>query len=151
MTIDKFFGQYRFLSNFHLCEIEFEGLVYPSTEHAYQAAKTNNHELRDQVRHLPEPNLARRAGQMLPLVNGWNETRKFEVMEIITREKFFKHKALGKKLLDTGNLDLSEGNTWHDNVWGVCSCKSCGSKGANHLGKILMKIRDELRAEKEKT
>ncbi len=144
MSIDKFFGDHRWLSNFHLCEIEFEGLVYPSTEHAYQAAKTDNNELRQLVRDLPTPAKARKAGQLLPLVENWHTTRKFEVMEEITRTKFTKHPDLKQKLLETKDLELTEGNTWHDNCWGVCSCKTCQNNGENHLGKILMKVRTEL-------
>jgi predicted NAD-dependent protein-ADP-ribosyltransferase YbiA (DUF1768 family) len=38
-NVKGFFGNFRFLSNFHVCAIEYEGLIYPSTENAYQASK----------------------------------------------------------------------------------------------------------------
>ena len=47
---------------------------------------------------------------------------------------------LGNKLLETGNQELVEGNTWGDIFWGVCN-----GKGQNWLGKILMMVRDEIR------
>lgn len=45
-------------------------------------------------------------------------------------------------LLGTGDAVLIEGNTWGDTFWGVC-----GTKGANVLGKLLMKYREKLRLE----
>ena len=45
----------------------------------------------------------------------------------------------------TGDAELIEGNTWHDNYWGVCSCSKCNGRGKNRLGKLLMKVREELR------
>jgi hypothetical protein len=40
-VISCFIGPtYGFLSNFYICDVEFEGIMYPSSEAAYQAAKT---------------------------------------------------------------------------------------------------------------
>jgi predicted NAD-dependent protein-ADP-ribosyltransferase YbiA (DUF1768 family) len=61
------------------------------------------------------------------------------------REKF-KQEDLKQMLLDTGDQELIEGNFWHDNFFGVCSCGACLGKGQNNLGKILMKIREEVRS-----
>ena len=60
--------------------------------------------------------------------------------------KFSFDKDLKQKLLSTCNSFLVEGNTWHDNYWGNCTCDKCKYKeGQNKLGKILMKFRKELR------
>ena len=67
-------------------------------------------------------------------------------MEEIVRDKFFRHKDLAEKLLETGDAELVEGNTWKDIYWGV-DLKS--NYGQNKLGKILMKIRSELQGEKD--
>lgn len=40
--IDKFSGDFAFLSNFHLCEVVLDGIIFKSVEHAFQAAKTTN-------------------------------------------------------------------------------------------------------------
>ena len=62
-------------------------------------------------------------------------------------KKFSQSEELKKKLLDTGDQELIEGNYWNDTFWGVCE-----GKGQNHLGKILMQIREELRGtDKEAT
>ena len=144
MTISNFRFQYRWLSNFYLAPVEFEGLTYPSTEHAYQAAKIDDPEVRKMISELPEPKQTKQASHWLTPPENWHTTRKFEVMELVLREKF-KHEDLALKLLATGEKELIEGNTWHDTSWGVCFCAKCGNKGDNHLGKILMKIRKELK------
>ena len=61
-------------------------------------------------------------------------------METLVREKFSHNKDLKEMLLETGDAIIEEGNDWNDTFWGVCN-----GKGENHLGKILMKIREELR------
>ena len=57
----------------------------------------------------------------------------------------FSIKGLKEKLLATGDEELVEGNFWHDNFWGVCSCSKCGNKGQNKLGKLLMQVREEIK------
>jgi predicted NAD-dependent protein-ADP-ribosyltransferase YbiA (DUF1768 family) len=62
------------------------------------------------------------------------------------REKF-KNEELKQLLNETGDEELVEGNWWHDNFFGVCTCEPCKGSGQNNLGKILMKIRTEIRNE----
>ncbi len=138
-TIDEFQGEYRFLSNFWPAEIEFEGIRYPSVEHAYQAAKSLNTEDRRRIAAISDPAEAKRAGRALSLRPDW-ETAKFEVMEVCVRAKFMTHPDLRAKLLATGNAELVEGNAWGDRVWGVYE-----GQGENRLGKILMRVREECR------
>ena len=72
---------------------------------------------------------------------------KDDVMLTIVRAKFMQNRNLEIKLLETKDAELVEGNWWHDQVWGNCTCGGleCRLPGLNHLGKILMKVRDELR------
>jgi ribA/ribD-fused uncharacterized protein len=137
-TIPEFQGEYRFLSNFWPCEIEYEGIRYPSVEHAYQAAKTLDSAQRQRIASLKTPAEAKAEGRKLQLRNDW-ETAKFIVMEDCVRFKFTHHDDLRKKLLATGSATLEEGNTWGDRIWGVYQ-----GQGENRLGKILMKVRAEL-------
>ena len=63
-------------------------------------------------------------------------------MEYVVECKFYQNPELLQKLIDTGDEELVEGNTWHDNFWGNCTCEKCRDiPGENHLGKILMDIR----------
>ena len=141
--IKDFRGPYRWHSNFHLIDIEYEGLVYPSSEHAYQAAKTLDRDWdRKIIQAAPTPATAKRPGMTVQLRPDW-ESIKTRVMETILRTKF-EDPELRQKLLDTGSEILIEGNYWHDNFWGTCICPRCGDRGENWLGKLLMKIRQEI-------
>jgi len=136
--IDSFDGEYRFLSNFWPVEIEFEGIQFSSVEAAYQAAKTLDVIKRMVIAVLP-PNKAKRAGKKLELRPDW-EAIKIPVMEILIRKKF-QNPELKAKLLATDDKPLIERNHWGDTFWGICN-----EEGENHLGRILMQVRDELRA-----
>ena len=142
--INKFVGKYAFLSNYHLCEVVYEGIAYPSVEHAFQAAKTLDMTQRYEIANMKTPGAAKRAGRTLNLRSDWEEV-KTQVMEDCLREKFRDPELLAS-LLGTGDHFLIEGTTWHDQCWGICTCEKCGGNGENRLGKLLMKIRDEYRA-----
>lgn len=145
--INSFTGKYSFLSNFYPCEIEYEGIVYPSSEHAYQAHKSNDLETRKYISTLETPGLAKKAGKLVDKRSGWEEV-KFEVMRDILWTKF-SDSDLKTKLVDTIDDELVEGNWWHDNIWGDCSCEKCKDiRGQNHLGITLMEIRIGLYGEK---
>jgi hypothetical protein len=140
LKIAEFQGEYRFLSNFWPAEVEFEGITYPSVEHAYQSAKTLDIDERKRIAALPTPVEAKRAGRAVTLRSDW-ERVKFDVMERCVRDKFTRHPELCERLLATGEAELEEGNTWGDRVWGVYE-----GQGENRLGKILMQLRAELRS-----
>lgn len=139
-VIDDFRGPYRWLSNFHICSIQYEELWYPSTEHAYQAAKTHvpDHRLLFTKAGLT-PGQSKRLAKLFPLRPDW-ETVKESIMLELLRFKFTNHDDLREKLLATGQTHLVEGNTWGDVYWGVCA-----GHGRNRLGFLLMLVRDELR------
>jgi len=137
--IDRFAGDYHFLSNFYPATVVFEGLTYPDVEHAYQSAKTLDMNQRRRIAALPTPAEAKHAGEALQYRPDWPQI-KYQVMLTCVRYKFTHHPDLAAKLLATGNAYLEEGNTWHDQIWGVYQ-----GKGTNWLGLILMQVRAELR------
>jgi ribA/ribD-fused uncharacterized protein len=147
-SITSFSGAYTFLSNFYAspvllrCLDIFDEDSYPTVEHAFQAAKSREPAVREDVRTSYTPGRAKRLGRVLSLRSDW-DTIKFEVMESLLRQKFAPHR-LGGALLRTGDVELVEGNTWHDRIWGVCICERCRSTGQNELGKLLMKIRKDM-------
>lgn len=136
--IDSFSGDYRFLSNFYPCDVEYEGIIYKSTEAAYQAAKTLDGHERIFISQLT-PGKAKKFGSKLALRKGWDDMKIGVMMELL--QKKFRDPNLLRKLLLTRGQELIEGNTWHDNFWGSCTCKGCGNKGQNILGRLLMEVR----------
>lgn len=146
--IKDFTGKYFFLSNFYNSYLVYEGDVYCSTEAAFQAAKTLDKTEKLRIAKL-SPSDAKKAGRRLKLRKDW-EGIKDIVMYEVCRAKFTMNDSLHlrEKLLATGDEELVEGNTWHDNYWGDCQCEKCKHiEGRNQLGKILMKIREELKNE----
>lgn len=144
--IDFFDGEYAFLSNFYNASCIFEGKLYPTVEHAFQAAKSLNHAERDWIAAAGSPGLAKRLGRRINLRPDWEKV-KFDVMEECLRSKFA-DPILKQKLLATGDEELVEGNYWHDNTYGNCSCEKCKDiVGRNMLGNILMKLRTEFMEE----
>lgn len=135
--IDNFRGKYYFLSNFSDSVITYEDVTYQNAEAAFQAMKVINPEQRKSFAHLP-PNRAKAKGRNVRLRHDWEKV-KIRIMYEIVKAKFTQNADLKRKLLDTGNADLIEGNTWNDTFWGVCR-----GKGKNELGKILVRVRSEL-------
>lgn len=139
-VIKGFRGQYGFLSNFYPCNIEYQGLIYHSLENAFQAAKTTNHLLRQQF--LQSSSEAKRLGRAITIRKDWDEV-KLGIMTTLVRYKFEKD-PLKRILLATGDCYIEETNTWKDTYWGVCN-----GVGENHLGIILMNIREDLNTFRE--
>ena len=143
--IEDFTGDYHFLSNFSPAQVRLDGVAYPTVEHAYQAAKTQEPEGRERIRGASTPDLARKMGRKLTARPDWHDL-KVEVMRDLVRQKFAGRPDLAELLLATGDADLVEGNTWHDNFWGQCRCPRCAeAKGLNWLGRLLMEVREGLR------
>jgi ribA/ribD-fused uncharacterized protein len=150
LAIGSFSEQHRFLSNFWDTPVVYEGIRYPTVEHAYVAAKTTDAELRREVAQLATPGKAKRFGRKkIQEDENWKQI-KFQVMEELTRQKYA-HAHLAEKLLATGDVLIEEGNPWHDQTWGNCTCNNksgehpeCLQPGENRLGKLLTQIRSEL-------
>lgn len=136
--IESFAGDYKFLSNFYPCLVELDGEIYPSVEHAYQAAKTLNINDRRIIQQTAQANIVKKLGKYVTIRDDWDEI-KLEVMSDLVWQKFSKHDDLRAKLLATQKHELIEGNWWNDTYWGVCK-----GVGQNNLGKILMAVRNEL-------
>ena len=135
--IKKFQDEYRWLSNFEPVEVELDGVKYPSVENAYQAAKTLDLEERKQFETCTSL-VAKIRGKNLVMWSLW-DSAKLLVMYNLCRQKYAQepYKTL---LLETGDQELQEGNWWGDVYWGVCR-----GQGENNLGKLIMKIRNDLR------
>ena len=138
--IGRFFGKYRFLSNFYPSLLKYRNGSFPSVENAFQAMKTLDLEARKAFMDpAMTPNKAKGAGRKVTLRPDW-ESVKLDIMDHLVNKKFHDHPELAKLLLATGNQELVEGNNWNDTFWGVCQ-----GRGENHLGLILMRVRNKLR------
>ena len=134
-----FFGEYRWLSNFHLSPVTVDGMTYNSAEHAFMAMKTFNPDERKVLSLMSLPVDARRYGQTVKLRPDW-ERVKVSMMKKVLQAKFHQDKGLGAALLATDPLYLEETNDWGDVFWGVSE-----GKGQNNLGRTIMEVRDELK------
>ncbi|MFV0357789.1 MAG: NADAR family protein [Bacteroides thetaiotaomicron] len=138
--ICEFRGAYRFMSNFYPAEVVWLGQTFPTVEHAFQAAKFAAHpEIVQEIRNCMTPGETKRiASKYRALIEpSWFIYSRELVMMYLLQQKFSKGSDLHKKLMETGNHELVEGNTWGDVFWGVCN-----GKGENNFGKMLMFIRD---------
>ncbi len=138
----EFRGQYHFLSNFYSCEIEWLGYIYPTVEHAFQAAKFANHPtIVDEIRKAESPGRTKAIASKYRnrIEPSWFIFSRELVMYWLLKQKFSPGSQLAAKLLATGDRQLVEGNRWGDTFWGVCN-----GVGENNLGQILMCIRSEL-------
>jgi len=139
-AIMSFRNEYRFLSNFYSASVAYDGMQFPTVEHAYQAAKAKHREDRVKIQQAHTPGAAKRLGHRIEVCSGWwDDNNRIIVMRHLVRLKFT-HPHLAARLLATGDVRLVEGNTWRDNFWGVYQ-----GRGENHLGEILMQVRQELR------
>lgn len=150
MKIDDFRGRWFFLSNFYPCEITHRGIKYPTVEHYYVAMKIKGSvfiggvqfteaDAREYVSLLKTPAEAKKFGRIVEVRPDWNGV-KLVVMDWGLRLKYSPGTPLAEMLLSTGEEELVEGNNWGDVFWGKVN-----GKGENHLGKILMRIREELK------
>lgn len=136
--IDSFKGNYEFLSNFAPCYIRYEGVLYTSVECAFQAAKVSDINIKKQIAQLT-PKDAKKYGKKVKLRSDWNNVR-IDIMRDLLKIKFNDdHFGYRQKLVNTGDSYIEEGNKHHDTFWGVCN-----GIGENHLGKLIMEIREEL-------
>ena len=139
--IKEFKNQYFFLSNFYECPIYYNKLVFCNAEAAFQAQKVINE--KDQYKFINlNASQARKLGKTVQLRKDWEEIKDNVMYEIVKR-KFTVNKELQQKLIDTKDEELVEGNWWHDTYWGIDSKTGIGK---NKLGKILMKVREEVKS-----
>jgi ribA/ribD-fused uncharacterized protein len=161
--IERFLDQYRWLSNFWEVEIKYCGVIYPTVEHYYVAMKVNEPQkvnieidgekqeiymdvpqLREYISMIETPSKAKNFGKKeLKERADWDDI-KVSIMEWALNEKY-KQEPFRTKLLETGDVYIQEGNTWNDTYWGV---NIDTGEGKNVLGKLIMKIREQLKEEK---
>ncbi len=135
--VKGFFGAYRWLSNYHVSPVIYQGVEYGSSEAAYQSAKCDDSYVKSQFQKLT-PLQSKQYSKLIPIKKNWDSIKKGIMYEVLV-SKFTLNPELGQMLIDTGEKYLEETNYWGDTYWGVCE-----GKGKNTLGELLMQIRREL-------
>lgn len=137
--ISSFSGEYNFLSNFYIKDINISDMVFKSAEHMYQSLKTVDISEVEAIMAAETPGRAKRLGNKCTLRPDWNDKR-IAIMHEVVYCKFSLDSELKEKLLATGTQALQEGNHWGDTFWGVDE----QGNGENWLGVILQLVRSQL-------
>jgi ribA/ribD-fused uncharacterized protein len=135
-------GEYGCFSNFSRHPVFLKGKRWRTSEHYFQAQKFAGEPDAEEVRQAKTPMIAARMGRdrKRPLRRDW-EAVKERVMLDTLRAKFTQHDDLKAVLLGTGDAVLVE-HTANDSYWG----DGGDGSGKNRLGRLLMQVREELRA-----
>lgn len=133
-------GEHYMFSNFASFAVEWRGVVWMTSEHAYQAAKFIDESIIGQIRTARSAHDAKKLahlheGAMDPLFG----ERKLDIMKEIVALKLAQHDYIKKKLIATGDRLIVEDSPT-DSFWG----RGPDGTGENHLGKIWMELRREL-------
>jgi ribA/ribD-fused uncharacterized protein len=135
--LDNFYESHR------MTPITYEGLQFTNSEAAFQAAK-----LEDVSKRIPFTKMTASESKMVgkdkrrtKLRSDWEQV-KYQVMLDIVRDKMYQNEWIADILVETGDMNIEEGNTWNDLCWGV---DLYTRKGDNWLGKILMQVREEIK------
>jgi N-glycosidase YbiA len=131
-------NEYGWMSNFERAPQIVDGLEYQTNEHYYQATKANSEVFRKWIADAPNPFAAMKAGRALrpeEMTDNWEDI-KFDIMLKGLLAKYSQNPDLKQKLLDTGDMDIHEDSPT-DMIWGI--------RGKDMLGKLIMKVRSELR------
>jgi ribA/ribD-fused uncharacterized protein len=134
--------EYGWLSNFHPAPVEYQGKVWPTVEHAYQAAKTLVPAQQERIRQAATPAEAKKIGRVVSLRSDWGDVRGNTMLDLLVA-KFRQHQELLERLLATGDLELVEHSPWGDGYWG----DGGDGTGSNRLGRFLMAVRFALRTD----
>ena len=136
----NFMGSFKFLSNFYISPFEIDGVRYLSNEHWYQSNKTDDNYMRGLIINAESPALAKKLAKNVTRPINWPDIS-LDIMYRGLKAKFTQNSELHEKLLDLRGLTLIEGNTWHDNFWGACTCNRCVRYvHMNYLGLLLTKL-----------
>jgi ribA/ribD-fused uncharacterized protein len=143
----KFYSEnaaYGEFSNFAYYPIKLKGKIWKTTEHYYQAQKFEKQEYKDKIRNAESPMKAAELGRSRKerILKNWDNIKQ-NIMYEAVKAKFTQHSELMQLLLDTQNAKIIE-HTENDDYWGDAG----DGTGKNMLGKILMKVREELKQNK---
>ena len=136
--ITEFRGEFSWLSNFFPIKIEYDGIVYPSVENAYQAGKLINKKDREMFIDIT-PGQAKRLWRNYPTYNLTEEFRLNLMYQLLSIK--FNQEPFKSLLCATGDCYIQEGTRWFEPFWGK---QLSTGEGKNMLGHLIMNIREKL-------
>ena len=156
--ITSFKGKYEFLDPAYYCLAGYNGVIYNSAEAAFLASQYDDPYFRSMFRNPSLPIWrARELCKRLQKRRDWTPELSLDLTRQITFDKFCRSPNLRSLLLATRRELIVAENNWHEQFWGRCICNirpgkygrkdACLVPGSNHLGKILMSVRDRLTVE----
>ena len=141
-SIDIYEREFYPLSNFSAFRLDWKGVIFDTSEAAYQSEKfhSTNSAVYNMIINAPSAHEAFKIAQEHKSLRrpDWDDI-KFSVMKDILREKCKQHEYVRRKLLETGHREIIE-KSWRDDVYGWGPNKN----GQNMLGKLWMEVRGEL-------
>lgn len=127
--------------NFYPCKFSYRGYEWTSVEQAYQGMKFSDKNHIKMIQSETEISIIYFLGncKYIEKSESWNKDpikEKLKLMYEISKEKYLQNNHLRKILIESiGDIEFRG-----DRFWG-----KKGTKWCNHGGKILERIRDELR------
>lgn len=140
------------LSNFYPCKFEFNGKTFNFSEQCFMYQKAilfNDFEIAKQVLNETDVRKIKALGRKAKNFNNelW-DIHKENFMYNACYAKFSQNDKLKDFLLSTGNREIVEASPV-DNIWGIGfssdnAMENVDKWGQNLLGKVLMKVREDL-------
>jgi len=135
-----FKNEYDWLSNFYPVVIDINNIKYSSVEHAYQSKKSDDMIWKLYCASNISASDIKKESKKIKILTNWDNIRLIKMYECLIQK--FNQEPFKTKLLNTGNANIQEGNTWGDEFWGINVNKN-PNYGENHLGRLIMKIRED--------
>lgn len=138
LKITKFRGDYNFLSTMYECDIRWLDLDFDCLESAIAASMTLDRDIQELIATM-EVEKVQQLSKVFDVRDDWDDI-KIPVVTKLTEIKFTSNIGLYNRLLATGGMEIIEGNDFYETFWGMCN-----GEGRNEYGKILMRLRRDLR------
>ncbi len=137
---------YIYFSPYTAHAIEIDGVIYPTVEHAYQCSRYTDPKIISEILMAKSPVKAWEASSKykhLQIPEFKDPEHKLKVMEKLMRLKAEQHEEIRKALVNSGDLEIVKHIVTYppgDGFWD----DSEDGKGLNHIGKMWMKIREDV-------
>lgn len=142
--LEKF---YIYFSPYTAHAIEIDKVVYPTLEHAYQCQRYTDKKIIEEIIKAHSPVKAWEVSsryKSFQISEFKDEEYKLKVMKMLMRLKAEQHKEIRQALLESGDLKIIKHIVTYPPGDGFWDDGEDGN-GQNHIGKLWMEIREELK------